>query len=1195
MRKPTLEAIKLSGVVQTGTRFGRSVNLERDFYDQVSLDGYVLTTTTRDALGRLAQAYANANASRAWTVTGAYGSGKSAFALFAAKTLNPTGNGDAQRARDLIKQHDKELWQSLFDRRRKNAIGGEGLCPVLVSGSREPISRALLRGMATSIERFWVRTPPPLLAEVKQLLALAERGENIQGRQIVELLQEMARKVASSHRAGGLFIIVDELGKLLEYSAAHPHRSDIFILQEIAEATKRSTEHTILLITILHQAFDRYVERLGRTQKEEWTKVQGRFEDIAFQEPTDQLLRVLSHAIRHHGSDPHAEALKRYGMRLARRASELGLLTHTGNRSEEIEVLAECAPLHPTVSLLLGHFFRRIGQNERSLFAFLTSREPHGFQEFISETVWRREVPPTLRLDRLYDYATTSLGNALYAQADGKKWAEIDSALNRLTSPTEVEIRLIKTIGVLRIVGDVGGLKSSAAILEFALEDEETNPNHIKAALAKLRQHQIVLYRRFNDTFALWEGSDINIESLLKRARGQIDPSESLATSLTKYFRPRPLVARRHSQQTGTLRYFDVRYVDLNGLEDAISDPLGDADGRILYAITLNVDEVVSITNRAVAADMAGHPQLIVAVPRETSGLREAIYEVACLRWAQEHTPELEGDRAARSELQSRLSRAEGVVEQILLSFLDPSEMSAGCTWYRRGDRINVSSERALQEYLSDVCDEVFHKSPTLHNELINRRQISSSASSARRELISAMLTSSDRPALGIEGFPPHISMYFSVLQETGLHRENNGHYGFFPPPRTAEPGIRYAWKAIDDFLTETEVERGTVMDLFAVLSQPPYGIKAGSLPVLLCAALLHFDAEVALYEQGSFVPSLSIAVFERLMKAPEKFHLQRCRIVGVRARVFERFAEALLQKGEFQKTEKLSLLTVVRPLTRFAIGLPNYTKFTQRLTPAALRVRNVLFEAREPDKLLFRQLPEACGFAPFTINDRRPTKAVDSFFKCLRGSLAELQRAYDHLLGELEARLIAAFSLKGTGAASRNEIVGRARPLLDLTVDPKLKGFLIRVLDDDLDLVGWIEGVATLLASKPPASWNDTDLARYEVNLAEFARGFRHIESLSFELSKRGGSRHNAGEMLRLGITALKEPELQRVVCISEQESPLVERAQETVERALAAAGLNGNVELRLAALAKVSLKLLQQLEEDEQRKLNRRAAKRS
>src|SRR3712207_7219455 len=50
---------------------------------------------------------------------------------------------------------------------------------------------------------------------------------------------------------------------------------------------------------------------------------------------------------------------------------------------------------------------------------------------------------------------------------------------NRAKDATELEVRLIKAIGLLRVVGDIGALTSSNAVLEFAFEDEKTKPGDI--------------------------------------------------------------------------------------------------------------------------------------------------------------------------------------------------------------------------------------------------------------------------------------------------------------------------------------------------------------------------------------------------------------------------------------------------------------------------------------------------------------------------------------------------------------------------------------------------------------------------------------------------------------------------------------------------------------------------------------------
>lgn len=63
--------------------------------------------------------------------------------------------------------------------------------------------------------------------------------------------------------------------------------------QELAEFANRSGKNPFVMIGILHQSFDRYAAVLDQTTQKEWAKVQGRFEDIAFQEPPTQQTRLL--------------------------------------------------------------------------------------------------------------------------------------------------------------------------------------------------------------------------------------------------------------------------------------------------------------------------------------------------------------------------------------------------------------------------------------------------------------------------------------------------------------------------------------------------------------------------------------------------------------------------------------------------------------------------------------------------------------------------------------------------------------------------------------------------------------------------------------------------------------------------------------------------------------------------------------
>lgn len=1182
-----MNSVKLAEIIKVKSRFGRSVNLERDFYSRVSLDGYVLTTTSRHSLGRLVNAFFDETAARAWTLTGPYGSGKSTFALFAAKVLDYKSPAESWQARELIKEKDLELWKKLFEVEVglfNKEDSSPRMFPILISGARESLAKAILRGVKSALQN----SPDAELQAVIKQVEVFEEAESVTGKQLVKLFGKITDVLKKTDPNLGLLVVIDELGKLLEFVALRPTESDIFLLQELAEAT-RNTETPFFLMTILHQAFERYAEKLGRREREEWMKVQGRFEDLAFQEPNEQVLHILQSAFEKDKSVPQVAAVNSYGNELANQAFNLGLGSNF-RKKDIVKVLSDCLPLHPTVALSLGPIFHRFGQNERSLFAYLTSNETFGFQEFLDVTEWSANLQNFLdttewnennrelvRLDRIYDYLISAMGSALYAGAESRKWAEIETALNRLTDASELEARLIKTIGLLNLLGGLGRLKSSREVLHFALSGDQTSEAEINEALEKLQSQSIITERRFNDTFAIWEGSDVNLDERYEEAKSKIDPTISLAENLKKNFHPHPLVAKRHSDETGTLRFFELTYADADDVKEVCELALTEADGRIVYALTGNQEEFNDLRKQIRKKAFDVSPRTVIAIPKNLSNLREAVFATSCWRWVQRNTPKLENDRAARTELAARLYHAEQSVLN-WLNDLQSNTASENCVWFWQGEEMPLPTARSLQEFLSRVCDEVFPHTPVLLNELINRRSLSSAANGARKKLFEAMITNPTKEKLGIEKFPPELSMYFSLLLKTSMHREENGVWNFFPPNDEAEKGIRKVWQRIEEFLGETERARQTVSELFEILKAPPYGLKDGVLPILLGAVLMHYEAEVALYERGSFVAKLTVPIFERLCKSPDAFALQYCRISEVRTQVIEKLAVTLLPTNISEQKDRLDVLTLVRPLVVFSNGLDEFTKHTTRISQEAQRVRQAMISAREPDSLLFKQLPEAFGLLPFSESEDYTPEQVNDFCQSLRGSLSELKRAYEDLLDEIEKMLISGFALKESGEAMREELKNRVRLIADHTASAKLKSFVLRVNDDTLDFRAWLESLGALLVGKPLSHWHDADISRFEINLAEMVRSFTSLESLAFEVKNKDVDfAQDDVEFLRLSLTRLGEAEQERVLSISPKEKELLSAIEKSLESEFDKAGLNGNIEMRLTVLANLSWKLLQ------------------
>ena len=330
------------------------------------------------------------------------------------------------------------------------------------------------------------------------------------------------------------------------------------------------------------------------------------------------------------------------------------------------------------------------------------------------------------------------------------------------------------------------------------------------------------------------------------------------------------------------------------------------------------------------------------------------------------------------------------------------------------------------------------------------------------------------------------MSIYRSLLWNTGIHREVSGVWGFHPPKPDDKNRTAHTWNAIEAFLEGCEGARQPVVQLYENLMAPPLGVRSGPLPIFLCAAMHHYKTEIALYENGSFIANWSMPVFERLLKAPQQFELKRFRMTGIRSDLFSQFSEVFNQPTETQKPD---LLTVVTPLMRAIAQLPKYTLGTQELRDNAKNLRTVVLNAREPDELLFKQLPEAFGFSTFSEAAATDSRAISEFFRTLRDALSELEQAYDLLLNSVERLLAEAFGLKPTSEKLRSELVKRAEPLLAVTIEMDLKGFLIQVCSGGHDFSSWIEAIATYLAKKPPSAWVEADKAQFEINLSQISR----------------------------------------------------------------------------------------------------------
>ena len=1022
----------------------------------------------------------------------------------------------------------------------------------MLSGSDEPLPERLLAALDDAASAYWAGRQGRRPAVLRQIRQARTKG-GIRDSHLLELVDGLQAALGQA-RAGGLLLLVDELGKFLEHEARQGG-SGIFLLQQLAERAFRGHGANLVLLVLLHQAFDLYARGLGEKLRNDWAKVQGRFQSVSFIEPPEQTLRILAAAFSNTLTDAQARDVRRRAGRVARALGAAGALPSALDQTAATDVFAACYPLHPVTLLLLPDLCQRFAQNERTLFSYLGSREPHGFRDVLASL---RKPGEWLHPASVYDYFVRNQSAVLSDPLTQRRWSEVVTAVERAdrlddsgdsASPGASPSALAKAIGLLNLVSRAGGLRASEPVLRLLFP----RGLFFRTALDRLMEASVVQYRGFSGEYRVWQGTDFDVDERTRAEAQKLGPF-NLADFLHGRLEVPAVVARRHSAETGTLRYFDVAFADPESRRIVGNAPVAP---RIAFLLAEGADhEAAFHAMRRVAG-----PGDVWALHRDGAGVRTVVADVLALEAVRRDAQELASDPVAAREIRERLDAAR-IAERAAVGRLlgDPS----CCEWYS-GDRLlDVADRRSLQRELSDVMDHVYDSTPVIRNELVNRNRLSSQAAAARNKLFRHMLEQEHHPELGIEKYPPERAIYRSLLHAGRLHVQTPEGWAFVPPGDVDPLRIRPVWSRIDELMAASEAAPVPFNELTDALAEPPVGLRRGAFPVLFLHYYLQHRYEIAFYDEGTYSPTLTTGHLERLVRRPDLFAFQRFRIEGVRADLFAEYGRALFDR-ELDDPDPLLL---ARALVQFVEGLDNYTRKTRALSPGTLRVREALFFAKSPQKLLFEALPQACGYDP--------DGDLSGFAEKLQGALRELKHAQAELLDAMRRAFADAFGLGQDVPLRdlRDMLRGRSQGLDRYTIDTEgLRSFMRRLADSGPDDDSrWFAGVLLFLGRKPSGKWTDQDRATAEYRLAQFAARMLDLEKLRlhFDTAARRGSPQEA---VLVRVVSEAHGEIEQVALLNDDKDRAVGVVLEEFLRKLADVG---DTDLQLALVARLTGRFL-------------------
>lgn len=985
-------------------KFNLSTNISQGVNDNFN---YIVTPNAQKVYGNIVDSFQSGIHS--FSIIGTYGTGKSSFLMALEQDL-------LNNKSNLVSE------KSVF----ANAVGFEFLNIV---GDYSSLSMLLSRELS---------------------IAPSDDSKNI-----FSALTKLLRRLQDKNKF--LFIFIDEFGKILEHAANNNPEKELYFLQTLAEFVNASSRN-VILITTLHQNFGAYAYKLTETQRNEWLKVKGRFKEIVFAEPVEQLLFLAAESLtksRSMTDDAKYNILDVFS--LAKKNKII-------SESLSVKTSKMLYPLDAVAASCLTLAIQRYGQNERTLFSFLHDTTSNSINDFVPNDT------TTYNLAVVYDYIIYNFYTALAeTNLDSTNWRAIRVAIERVESgiinknSINDALKVVKTIGLLNLF--YNGVVIDQDFLDV-YASKALGIKNPKDIIEKLITNKIIRFAVYKSQFILFEGTDINIEDELYKAATIVPVPKLIAAEIAPYVKKTIVVASASYYRTGTPRYF--QYVVSNEPYDV--EPTGDDDGFINLIFPLE-----NIKGSMVELSASSGKAIIYAYFNDTEKIIKHLYEIKKLQYLLDNIV-LE-DRIAKGEILKQQSYERQLLNESISSCV---EMGDGqVEWFFKGKQQKVKSRKDFNKLLSAVCDVVYNETPIIRNELFNKQKISSAISLARVNLLDAMIEHWQEADFGFSStqYPPERTIYSTLFKSSGIHRQNEDGLWILGEP--ISPNLQSLWTVCSDFLAKSTEKALKLSDLVKTLKMRPYKLKQGVIDFWLPIFLFVKQQEFALYNGETFILNINKELFELLQKRLNDFTIKAFDVSGIKLELFNKYRE-FLNKERGETITSNSLMDTIRPFFQFYNGLNKYAKHTRKFDyDVTAKFRDVLATAKDPCKAFLEDIPAVLGY-----NNLHNEEFTAQYLQLIKTAVHELVICYDLFIDRIEETVVGYLGLPHDYIEYKDVLVRRYSSINKGLLTAKSKSFLDRVLAPSNNKREFYEKIGLVIFDRKIETIEDKEEALFLSNL---------------------------------------------------------------------------------------------------------------
>lgn len=861
--------MKYSELVSSNKDFQSSVNLQFDLNKESKIYSYIPTQQSVNILKQYLSAIYNKKSGMENTsvLVGPYGRGKSHLLLILSAIVGGTATGvSAECLNNLVKRISKvDKDTALLAERiiRRNSP----LLTVLINSNHVDLNQSFIIALRDALSRvdlsdifpetyfesalsaitMWENQYPDtikifkknlsqkkttlsdfknqlrncnreaynLFCEIYPLITSGAQFNPMQNTDVIYLYDTVAKEIAN-RGYGGFFVIFDEFSKFLESTSIKPDMQNMKIIQDFSELCVRGAGH---FCCVTHKDILEYSSSAG------FKAVDGRLSKVKFVASEEQSFELVANAITHKRRfttffNSHANELQEIGAN----AYRTGAFSSVSEESFKEILIKNCFPIHPLAVLALIDVSEQVGQNERSLFSFLSQSGENTFNEFISKE--REEgALALLTAETVFDYFSDQFMTAVFNNRIYHNWAKAMSALKQVSD--ENQRRIVKAIALINILTNDRIVPTSNCIKAFLNMSDAT----FGVAIDGLTNtHIITLLRDGKYAFLTANGVDIqkDVRNSIEQHIVKLDrPSVLKSVSPVSYFLP-----RQYNAEHSMLRYFKTYYMeaaDYLAYTGSFAELMGEADGLVVYIIR-NEDADVGELKRHIA-DTNASSNIVICVSGVWDDDRLLLeYSAACLLEKRGNA-----DNHFIEELQVYKNDRFKSIQEMIQTIYSPANPD---TVFFSTERVfeDISTPIQLNRELSRVCENVYYRTPIINNEMINKNHLNAPIKKARATIIDYLLKHKESfdP---IEGMGPDATMMRATLVAHKLNEQSEA----------IDNNLNEALNVIRIFGVEAENRNVSFGEIYDVLTSAPYGMRRGVIPIYIAYVMRGISERIVL------------------------------------------------------------------------------------------------------------------------------------------------------------------------------------------------------------------------------------------------------------------------------------------------------------------------------------------------------------